>query len=234
MVGANLAKRLLPDRVRERLKELHRRRQFRRALRAFIRRSSGGTKLEGALLNELVQYWGNEGWSAHSDFLAASIQHALVADGPVLECGSGLSTILVGAVAQPRGLALTSLEHTAEWASRVQQELDHAGLGSIALITAPLVDMGEFAWYHVPAADLPERISLVLCDGPPGDTKGGRYGLLPVVRDRLLPGSVILLDDVAREDERRIATRWAAELGASLAIQDCDKPFAKLTLPHVF
>ena len=61
---------------------------------------------------------------------------------------------------------------------------------------------------------------------------GGRYGLVPVMRERFAPGCVILLDDAQRTAERMIAERWARELGASLALEgDDDRAFAVLTLP---
>jgi hypothetical protein len=43
-----------------------------------------------------------------------------------------------------------------------------------------------------------------VCDGPKGTTRGGRYGLAPVMKDRLAPGCIVLLDDTSREAERAI------------------------------
>jgi hypothetical protein len=60
---------------------------------------------------------------------------------------------------------------------------------------------------------MPKQFSLVICDGPPGSTKGGRYGLLPVMGDRLPPGSTILLDDAGRADEAKLIKRWESEAG---------------------
>ena len=47
---------------------------------------------------------------------------------------------------------------------------------------------GSFVWYDVPKDVWPAEFRLVVCDGPPGDMKGGRYGLLPLVGARLPPG----------------------------------------------
>jgi hypothetical protein len=60
---------------------------------------------------------------------------------------------------------------------------------------------------------MPDEFSLVVCDGPPGSTKGGRYGLLPVLGGRLPPGSTILLDDAGRPGELELIKRWEAEAG---------------------
>jgi len=43
----------------------------------------------------------------------------------------------------------------------------------------------------------------VICDGPPYWNKGGRFGLGQILRARLATGCVILLDDGAREEERK-------------------------------
>jgi len=71
---------------------------------------------------------------------------------------------------------------------------------------------------------------MVICDGPPGATKGGRYGLVPVMKDRLRTGSFILLDDAAREQEQEIARRWMSELDASIETIGDAKPYISLTL----
>jgi hypothetical protein len=77
---------------------------------------------------------------------------------------------------------------------------------------------------------MPGRFALVVCDGPPYDTKGGRYGLVPRMRERLQPGCVILLDDAYREQERAIARRWKAELGASFTILGATKPYIEMVV----
>ena len=38
------------------------------------------------------------------EYLAACIQNALVVKGPILECGSGLSSLVVGAIAKQQGI----------------------------------------------------------------------------------------------------------------------------------
>src|SRR5687768_17033682 len=66
------------------------------------------------LLQALIDGWANP-WSGQQEFLAACLRHALIAEGPILECGSGLTTLLVGGLAQRRQLGLFSLEHQASW-----------------------------------------------------------------------------------------------------------------------
>ncbi|MHC4846180.1 MAG: hypothetical protein ACYTCU_08465, partial [Planctomycetota bacterium] len=68
-------------------------------------------------------------------------------------------------------------------------------------------------------------------DGPPGDTRGGRYGLFPLMGGRLAPGCVLLLDDAEREGEQDVARRWETAWGASLEVLGTAKPYFRLTLP---
>ena len=91
----------------------------------------------------------------------------------------------------------------------------------------PLVGYGEFVWYDPPLAQMPDEFSLVICDGPPGTTKGGRYGLLPVLGDRLRAGATILLDDAGRPAEAELIRRWENEAHFKTEIRgDRERGFA--------
>lgn len=183
------------------------------------------------VLGDLVYGWGNAAWSANDDYLAACIHAASQADGPVLECGSGLTTLLVGAMAARQGRPYWALEHTPQWADRVRSELGKWGVEKVNLCIHPLKDYGEFSWYDPPWAEMPEKFALIICDGPPSETKGGRYGLMPVLGDRIGPGTTILLDDVVRPEEREIAARWKAEYGAVPTVDRPELCYWKLHIP---
>ncbi|HKE93518.1 MAG TPA: class I SAM-dependent methyltransferase, partial [Povalibacter sp.] len=188
----------------------HRRLVFRRAMRRFLRAPASSVVARDRVLPELIYGWGNEEWSAMDEYLTACVQSALVARGPILECGSGLSSLVVGAIAKQLGIEHWVLEHSPEWAAKVQQQLDRYGIDSARVCVAPLKNYGEFDWYDPPVGSLPDRFGLVICDGPPYWNKGGRVGLVPVLRSRLNAGCVILLDDAARVQEQTIAKRWAS------------------------
>ena len=57
----------------------------------------------------LRQGWGNEGYSADTSYLEAIRHWASRVHGPILECGSGLTTLLLGIVARDQ---VTTLEQT--------------------------------------------------------------------------------------------------------------------------
>jgi hypothetical protein len=202
---------------------------FWRAMRRLVREVTPASRdFDAELLSDLIYGWGNS-WSARHEFLDSCLQHVRKSDGPILECGSGLSTLLVGALAQQMGKSVWTLEHDAEYACRVQGFLDRYGVHSVKICVSPLEDFGEFDWYQPPAfASIPGKFSLVICDGPPGGTRGGRFGLVPVMREKLRPDCTILLDDGGREDEREIASLWAAMLGAHEETFGTEKPFIRL------
>jgi predicted O-methyltransferase YrrM len=225
-------RKLLPRCVRARLRASHREVVLRRAMKRFVRDPAACRHPGNPLLRDLVYGWGNEGYSAREEYLAACIDEALRSDGPILECGSGISTLLVGHIATKRRQRYWALEHLPEWAARVRRYLDRYSVDSVIVCTTPLHAYGSFSWYKPPLAAMPQSLHLVICDGPPGATMGGRYGFVPILRERLRPGCVILLDDAEREEERIIATRWAQELGASLQILGSAKPYIRLTLEN--
>jgi hypothetical protein len=201
---------------------------FWRAMRRYLRNvPHDGERVDPALLQELIGGWANP-WSARTEFLEAAMKEAQTTPGPILECGSGLSTLLVGAIARERGVAMYSLEHEPKYSGQTQQYLRRHHL-PVRLVVAPLRSYGDFDWYALPQLQtLPNRIALVICDGPPGGTRGGRFGLVPVLLEKLRPDVTILLDDGGREAEMAIAERWAKLINGKPELIGTEKPYIRL------
>ena len=197
------------------------------SLRAFgragiVRQLMSEYRAEGPsaeLLERLVWAWGNEKFAASPEYLAEMVEAARRADGPVLECGSGVSTLLLGIESDE----VYSLEHDPYWARRSRAWLARLGIRATVL-DAPLRSYGDFTWYDVP--ELPDSFALVVCDGPPAYLCG-RYGLFPVLGERI--AGDVLLDDVYRREEQVVVARWADEYGVSAETVDCAKPYARLS-----
>ncbi len=178
----------------------------------------------------LARYgWDNDSFAADASYLETVAARAALAKGPILECGSGVSTIVLAAMKLSH--RVISLEHNPAWLSMLRLRIEQLGLSSPGLTFAPLKSYGEFDWYELPSS-LPTRFSLVICDGPPGTVRGGRYGLAPLLGDRLEPGATIVLDDAEREQERQILSLWEKQFlwrphiehsaaGALAIIQNC-------------
>lgn len=221
---------VVPPRARRWLRATYDAWRFNGAIRRFAADPEAALAGGSSVLAELISAWGNAGWSAQEDYLRGCVGQALESDGPSLECGSGLSTLLLAVVAERRGFEHWVLEHQPEWSARVEKEAARHDLHSLRLCTVPLRLHGRFAWYDPPLARMPQAFSMVVCDGPPADTAGGRYGLVPVMHDRLPPGCVILLDDAQRQHEREIALRWEAELGTTHELVSCHKPYIRMVV----
>jgi hypothetical protein len=158
------------------------------------------------------------------------MQAVLRARLPVLECGSGLTTIVLGVLVKYMGNSLWSLEHMPEWTARVRANIARFSLVGTRVLDAPLRNYGGFDWYSMPAEQLPAQFGVVVCDGPPSATRGGRYGLGPVMKDRMGPECLILLDDAVRQAEQAVVLQWTRELGARAQYGGKEKSFFTLTI----
>jgi hypothetical protein len=166
------------------------------------------------------------------EYLVACLEHAAGGDGDILECGSGLSTLLLGGIAQRSRRHVWSLEHHRGWAHRVQFALAKYGIDSVHLCVAPLKNYGDFTWYDAPLGAMPPNFALVVCDGPPGETHGGRFGLLPIMKSRPPPAALILLDG-GRKGEQTVAARWGRELNTMPQMRGQRKQFIEIRVPEV-
>lgn len=219
----NQLKRLLPRSVKRAVRRTFERARnkqvFRRAMRQLMALPEG-VKPTRPLLSDLQSGWGNESFAARTDYLEEVAARALAARGPILECGSGLTTILLGWLAGRRGIESWSLEHMPDWHARMSITLQRYNIPNSYVCMAPLREYSGFSWYDPPLIKLPPSFHLVICDGPPGTTLGNRYGLLPVLGSRLQTDSVILLDDANRPAEEAVLNRWSTE--ANIVVRTCD------------
>jgi hypothetical protein len=168
------------------------------------------------LFEQLVYGWGNEAWSARSSFLQAVIEWLPRTTGSVVECGPGISTFVLASAAAVSARRVHAFEHNRDWAERIVRELPSDLRASVEMHLTPIRSCGDFDWYSLDALTLPSDVGFVVCDGPPGKTRGGRYGLAPMLRAYLKPGCIVLLDDTQRLEERQIVRRWCDELPASV------------------
>ncbi|NNF06701.1 MAG: hypothetical protein HKN21_08070 [Candidatus Eisenbacteria bacterium] len=170
--------------------------------------------------------WGNRGWSANVEYLQAVIRAAASVEGHILECGSGLTTLVMGALAKTRPFTVHGLEHHPAWHARMSKNLRDRSLSNVTLHETPLVSRGKFSWYEIPDALPKDGFKLLICDGPPGDTPGGRYGVLPVMQPFLASDWVLLLDDVSRQPEQEVLQRWEKEFGVAVEIRGGERAYA--------
>lgn len=137
---------------------------------------------------------------------------AVHASGDVLECGSGLSTLLLAITAGRQGHRVHTFEHDEACTQRLRQLVDRYGLTNVVVHHAPIRSYGRFDWYQIPHRCDTERFNLVICDGPSAHlTDSGRYGLFPVMQERLDPRCRVIMDDSHRSIDRHVIGRWRKE-----------------------
>ena len=78
---------------------------LRRAL-GKLRSTPEGQAPGRSVLSRLRTAWGNPSYTASVSYLEAVASRTIGADGPILECGSGLSTLLIAVPAQAQGLGV--------------------------------------------------------------------------------------------------------------------------------
>lgn len=167
-------------------------------------------------------------WALDDEGLRFVVEAIASGRSTVIECGSGVSTVVIARALRRVGRgSVTALEHLTDHAATVRDQLAVEELERWArVIDAPLVDepIAEpgCRWYSREAlAELPERADLVLVDGPPASPEAGgveraRYPALPLLRQRLGPGCVVVLDDADREGERWVIEQWSRQVGVDL------------------
>ena len=135
----------------------------------------------------------------------------------VVECGSGVSSLVIGyALKVVGGGHLISFEHDPRAAERALALVGRHGLErQVQIVHAALQEThtaGEsWKWYGAEVEEtlVGKRVRLVFIDGPPGSLQPlARYPARRRLAPFLADDAIIVLDDVARPDEWVVAERW--------------------------
>ena len=159
-------------------------------------------------------------WSA-SPHLAAVLVELIERHRPksIVELGSGTSTIVIGYLLEKLpGSTLYTIEHSEQYAHQTSGELDRHGLENINLFVAPLrstsIGGGSYLWYDWESVrtKLPDKIDLLLVDGPPRNIgKLARYPAMATMNALLSEDAIIVVDDSASPAMKETIQRWMAE-----------------------
>src|SRR5215470_10277792 len=105
-----LIKKVLPTSVKDKIKSINRERQLGVAVKRLTAAAENGIP-DSDVLAELERAWGEDGYRAVGGYIEEVARFATEARGPVLEIGSGLTTLILGALVARRGLPVWTLEH---------------------------------------------------------------------------------------------------------------------------
>jgi predicted O-methyltransferase YrrM len=129
----------------------------------------------------------------------------------VVELGSGASTLVLAKAMQRAGIGrLVSFDQHADFVEETREWVQSHGL-TVDMRHAPLVSStGQWRdlWYDL--KDVPERIDLLVIDGPPWTIHPFVRSAADVLFERVVTGGTIILDDAARPGERLIWRTWRA------------------------
>lgn len=168
-------------------------------LRHLADRVAAGSE-DASIYTEARKYVGNE-FTALEDVLLLSAIMAREADGPIIEAGSGLTTIVMAAATEH---PVYCLEHDPIWAAQLDKMIHESGVRGIGLCVCPITD----GWYDLTDyPDLPEQFALGLNDGPPRifGSRMGFYDRFGGCTD------VIIADDADDRGYADAIEAWAGE-----------------------
>ena len=185
-------------------------------------------------LNSLLQFESvvppTRSWAASPDLLLV-VSETIKSIKPslVVELGSGVSTLVA---AKSGARKIVSIDNSEIFGEKTRQLLKAHNVQGVEIRIAQLVpDKDGLDWYDLSVlADL-EKIDLLIIDGPPGSKNpDARYPALREFKDKLSINATIIIDDVKRDGERKLAEDFARSLpDHELVILDHEKGTAVIS-----
>lgn len=151
-------------------------------------------------------------WKADCFFLQLILSRIAEArPQSVVELGAGASTLVTARALQLHGGGrLTSFDQHGDFVVATRAWLADHGVEAdlrVAPLTAPPAGWPGL-WYDL--ANVPDRIDLLLIDGPHWTLHPFVRGAAEILFDRIAVGGMVMLDDGARPGERVVMARWRA------------------------
>lgn len=157
-------------------------------------------------------------WAASEDLLLWLVGRVLrTRPHLIVDLGSGQSSVWMAAALRQTGAPgrVVAIDHDSSYAEQTRQLAEQQGLSRwLEVRDAPLVSVTiadrTSDWYEPGVFEDLHGIDLLCVDGPPGaGAPQARWPALPILRDRLAPGAVVILDDLIRRDEQEIIAEWS-------------------------
>jgi predicted O-methyltransferase YrrM len=163
-------------------------------------------------------------WAASPDLLL-TISEIVKKNKPglVVELGSGVSTLVV---AKSGARKIVSIDNSDVWGAKTVALLKEHKVRGVDVRIAPLRPYANGSeWYDLDAIKDLKKIDLLIIDGPPGSKNPeARYPAFQQFKDRLSAAAIVVIDDVNREGERKLAEDFAKALpNHELTILDHEK-----------
>jgi hypothetical protein len=184
-----------------------------------------------SLLAELYALWGDPLTPADEQFLRSCLAEARNSSGPILVCGAGLLTLVLGALCsatEQRERQVWCLETDRHWANVVRSWLTEYRIHAAHVIQCQPKLFGDHVWYAVDIGRLAKSYQLVICDGSRA-TPRGILGAIGRLEGRLDPHFTVLARNVKEPIALKALHGWASTHEAKFALIDKQEGFVKLT-----
>lgn len=169
-------------------------------------------------------------WAASPDLLLTIAETITkYRPGLVVELGSGVSTLVA---AKSGARKVISIDNSEEFGGKTAALIKNHKVRGVEIRIAPLQPYANGStWYDLSKIKDLKKIDLLIIDGPPGSKNPeARYPALVELKDKLSPKAVVIIDDVNREGERKLADDFARALpNHHLAILDHEKGTAVIS-----
>jgi predicted O-methyltransferase YrrM len=154
----------------------------------------------------------SRGWAASPDFLL-TLAHVTKRVKPRLtvELGSGISTLVL---AKSGAKKIVSLDHSVDFGTQTREMLICHGVRGVEIRISELETYSRgYKWYAKATFKGLSKIDLLVIDGPPSSTNpDARFPALEHLVPLLSPKATVILDDVYRDEERKLADAIAKAL----------------------
>lgn len=169
-------------------------------------------------------------WAASPDLLLL-ISETVKKHKPslVVELGSGVSTLVA---AKSGARKIISIDNSEEFGGKTRDLLKEHKVRGVEIRIAPLQPYANGSqWYDVSKLQDLKKIDLLIVDGPPGSKNPeARYPALKEFKDKLSAKAIVIIDDVNRDGERKLAEDFAKALpNHELIILDHEKGTAVIS-----
>ena len=163
-------------------------------------------------------------WAASPDLLLL-ISEIVKKNKPalVVELGSGVSTLVC---AKSGARKVISIDNSEQYGGKTRDLLKEHKVRGVEIRIAPLRPYANGSeWYEVSLLKDLKKIDLLIVDGPPGSKNPeARYPALKEFKDKLSAKAIVIIDDVNRDGERKLAEDFAKALpNHTLTILDHEK-----------
>ena len=150
-------------------------------------------------------------WGASDELLIIAVAGARKAQGPIIETGSGLTSVLMAAATDQ---TVYCLEHSEHFANQTRAMAYAAGVSNIAIVHCGIAG----GWYDIEddLVEMPKHYGFGLNDGPPRQL-GDRMRFFDVFGDKC---DIILSDDANEAGYADRLTTWAESKGREIAFPE--------------